>query len=51
VDITAGNNTVSFTQHGQTFTVPGFRAVSSYDMASGLGTVDAAKLVRELAGR
>jgi hypothetical protein len=24
VDITAGNNTVSFTQHGQTFTVPGF---------------------------
>jgi len=51
VDITAGNNTVSFTQHGQTFTVPGFQAVTSYDMSSGLGTLDAAKLVRELARR
>jgi len=48
VDITAGNNTVTFTQEGQTFTVPGFQAVSGYDMASGLGTVDAAKLVHEL---
>jgi subtilase family serine protease len=48
VDITAGNNTVTFTQEGQTFTVPGFQAVPSYDMASGLGTVDAAKLVHEL---
>ena len=51
VDITAGNNTVSFTQHGQSFTVPGFRAVHSYDMASGLGSVNAAKLVRELGRR
>jgi subtilase family serine protease len=51
VDITAGDNTVSFTQHGQTFTVPGFQAVPSYDMASGLGTLDAAKLVRELGRR
>jgi subtilase family serine protease len=51
VDITAGDNTVSFTQHGQTFTVPGFQAVTSYDMASGLGTLDAAKLVRELGRR
>jgi subtilase family serine protease len=48
VDITAGNNTVSFTQEGQTFTVAGFPAVPSYDLASGLGTVDAAKLVHEL---
>jgi subtilase family serine protease len=48
VDITAGNNTVTFTQEGQAFTVPGFQAVPSYDMASGLGTVDAAKLVHEL---
>jgi subtilase family serine protease len=51
VDITAGDNTVSFTQHGQSFTVPGFQAVPSYDMASGLGTLDAAKLVRELGRR
>ena len=48
VDITHGNNTVTFTQNGQTYTVPGFQAVAGYDLASGLGTVDAAKLVREL---
>jgi subtilase family serine protease len=49
-DITIGNNTVTFTQNGQTYTVRGFNAVAGYDMASGLGTVDAAKLVAELAG-
>ena len=48
-DITIGNNTVTFTQNGHTFTVPGFNAGPGYDMASGLGTVDAAKLVAELA--
>ena len=48
VDITAGDNTVSFTQAGETFTVPGFPAVPSYDMSGGLGTVDAARLVHEL---
>jgi subtilase family serine protease len=48
-DITAGNSTVTFTQNGHTFTVPGFNAVTGYDMASGLGTVDAAKLVAALA--
>jgi len=48
VDVTAGNNTVSFTQEGQTFTVVGFPAVSRYDLATGLGTVDATKLVHEL---
>ena len=49
-DITIGNNTVTFTQNGHTYTVRGFNAVAGYDMASGLGTVDAAKLVAELAG-
>jgi subtilase family serine protease len=49
-DITIGNNTVTFTQNGHTYTVPGFDAVPGYDMASGLGTVDAAKLVYALAG-
>jgi hypothetical protein len=44
-DITAGNNTVSFTQEGQTFTVAGFPALPSYDLASGLGTVDACPAV------
>jgi subtilase family serine protease len=48
-DITIGNNTVTFTQNGHTYTVPGYNAVTGYDMASGLGTVDAAKLVAELA--
>ena len=38
-----------FTQHHQTFTVPGFQASPGYDLASGLGTVDAAVFVRELA--
>ena len=50
VDITIGNNTVTFTQGGHTYTVPGFDAVPGYDMASGLGTVNATKLVDALAG-
>jgi subtilase family serine protease len=48
VDITGGNNTVTFVQNGKTYTVPGFAAVPGYDLASGLGTVDGAKLVPEL---
>jgi subtilase family serine protease len=48
VDVTAGDNTVTFTQGGQTFTVPGFPAVRGYDMSTGVGTVDAARLVTEL---
>jgi subtilase family serine protease len=50
VDVTIGNNTVTFTQHGQTFTVQGFPAVRGYDLATGWGTVDAARFVPELAG-
>jgi hypothetical protein len=41
---------VTFTQNGQTYTVPGFKAVTGYDLASGLGTVDANHLVPELGG-
>jgi subtilase family serine protease len=48
-DITAGNNTVTFAQNGRTSTVDGFNAGKGYDMASGLGTIDAAKLVAALA--
>jgi subtilase family serine protease len=51
VDVTRGDNTVSFEQDGQTFTVKGFRAVRGYDLSTGLGTVDAAALTKELAGR
>ena len=50
VDITAGNNTVTFVQNGTTSTVPGYVAQKGYDLASGLGTVDGDKLVHELAG-
>jgi subtilase family serine protease len=50
VDITIGDNTVTFTQHGQTFTVKGFPARPGYDLSTGWGTVDAARFVPELAG-
>ena len=49
VDITTGNNTVSFTQNGALYTVRGFSARPGYDLASGVGTVDAARFVPELA--
>jgi len=48
VDVTAGSNTVTFQQGGRTVTVPGYQAVPGYDLASGLGTVDAVALVGEL---
>jgi subtilase family serine protease len=51
VDVAAGGNTVSFHQDGKIDTVRGASAVPGYDLASGLGTVDAALLVPELAGR
>jgi subtilase family serine protease len=49
VDVTKGNNTVSFPQDGKIDTVRGFAATRGYDLASGVGTVDAAKFVPELA--
>jgi subtilase family serine protease len=49
VDITTGSNTVTFSQDGRSVTVTGYAAVPGYDLASGLGTVDAAQLVQELA--
>jgi subtilase family serine protease len=49
VDIRSGNNTVSFSQGGHERTVRGFNATKGYDLASGLGTVNAAYFVRELA--
>jgi len=47
--VTTGNNTVSFKQHGRWHRVAGFHAEPGYDLASGVGTVDAALLVPELA--
>jgi subtilase family serine protease len=49
VDVTQGNNTTAFTQNGTLFTVPGFSAKRGYDLASGVGTVNAALFVPELA--
>ncbi len=49
VDVTSGSNTVSYTQAGHRHTVRGFTAVRGYDLASGVGTVNAASFVRELA--
>ena len=48
-DITTGNNTVSFTQGGKLRTVRGFHAGPGYDLASGVGTVDARYFAFELA--
>lgn len=49
VDVTSGNNTVSFTQNNKKITVQGFNARPGYDLASGLGTVNGALFVPELA--
>jgi subtilase family serine protease len=48
-DVLTGNNTVSFDQGGKLHTVTGFTAVRGYDLASGVGTVDAAPFVFDLA--
>ena len=49
VDITSGDNTVTFTQNGRQFTVEGFPATAGYDLSSGWGTIDAAKLIPAVA--
>ena len=49
VGVTAGNNTVSFRRGGRTVTVRGFSARSGYSLAAGLGTVNGASFVPELA--
>jgi subtilase family serine protease len=49
VDITSGNNTVTFSQNGKVHTVVGFQSLPGYDLPSGVGTVDAATFIPELA--
>jgi subtilase family serine protease len=49
VDVTKGDNTVSFQQGGAKRTVTGFTARRGYDLASGVGTVDGPNFVTELA--
>ena len=49
VDVTSGNNTVSFFQDGAEYTVQGFTAQQGYSLAAGVGTVNGALFVPELA--
>ena len=53
VDVTSGNNTVSFRQGAadKLYTVRGYPARKGYDLVTGVGTVNALYLVYELAGR
>jgi len=52
VDVTQGDNDIGpFTNSdGNTYHVPGYSAGRGYDLASGLGTVDAARFVPALVG-
>ena len=52
MDVTSGNNTVSFFQGAanKLYTVKGFSARPGYDMVTGVGTVNALYFVYELAG-
>ncbi|MGH3218355.1 MAG: S53 family peptidase [Streptosporangiaceae bacterium] len=49
VQVTSGNNTVSFDQGGSEHTVTGFAARRGYSTAAGVGTVNALYFVPELA--
>jgi subtilase family serine protease len=49
VPVSSGNNTVSFTQNGTQYTVDGYSATGGYNLATGVGTLNAALFVPELA--
>jgi subtilase family serine protease len=50
VDVAKGNNTVAFpSAPGKTTTVKGYAARRGYDLATGVGTIDAARFVPKLA--
>jgi subtilase family serine protease len=49
VDVTKGSNSVAFTRGGRTFAVRGYPARPGYDLVTGVGTLNAARLVPELA--
>jgi subtilase family serine protease len=48
VPVSRGNTTVTFDERGSESTVPGYDASDSYNLASGLGTIDATRFVPEL---
>jgi subtilase family serine protease len=47
--VTQGNNTVSFNQNNKNFTVHGYYARNGYSMVAGVGSINAASFVAELA--
>ena len=49
-NVTSGNNTVSFTQHGRIHTVRGFSTRPGYSLVDGVGAVNGALFIPELAG-
>jgi subtilase family serine protease len=49
VPVTQGSNSVSFTQNGETYTLDGYSGNPNYSLVTGLGTVNAAQFVPELA--
>lgn len=49
VAVTTGNNTVTFVQNGQVTTLQGYQAGPGYNLVTGVGTIDAARFVPELA--
>jgi len=49
VEVTSGNNTVTFKQGGRTYTVRGFKARGGYSRAAGVGTIDGQYFIPELA--
>jgi subtilase family serine protease len=51
VDVTAGNNTVAFTSGSKQVTVKGYGSTPSYDLVTGIGTLNALQLAYELAGK
>ncbi|MGD0702332.1 MAG: S53 family peptidase [Trebonia sp.] len=51
VNVTSGNNTVSFYGGGKRYTITGYRAGKGYSLVTGVGTINASLFVYELAGK
>ena len=49
VDIVRGDNSFRLPSNGKAYVVQGFHAQPGYDLISGVGTIDAARFVPELA--
>jgi kumamolisin len=49
VDVLDGANSRSFVQDGKRYSVPGYSAGPGYNLVTGVGTIDAASFVPELA--